>query len=468
MVQSSHDYGGLPYPVAIMGTLLFCAINQHQFFTTVLAIGLLAKKARMEISPSCTPLKFALLYTALDWLIPRFWQDSLGHSLYQSKWIIQLADVGGVSGLTFFILATNGLVYSSYKSFKSHCFKKNGAVLAGLWATVLLYGGVRYHQIERHYQQSYDSVQLSLIQANIGNIDKVASEAGNQDAVSYVIGKYLKYSKLALEQIPRPEILVWPETSFPGVYRAPMYAGLRYQKSKIELFMESEQINMIVGAYDQRLEFPYNSIYFVSPFDQPHYKHSPRMEIYHKHIPIPFVEYIPGIHKNQFFADLFPQMGFFGFGPGPMVVKNKTASGKSFNLFPIICYEALFSGYNLNAVELKADALLNVTNDSWFGKYGEPYLHFALTVLRSVETRIPHIRATNTGISAMIDALGNINNPSEVYSEGIIPVTLPLVKQRPITLIALWGNWIGPLCLLIILYWLVLGWSRQYQRLKKK
>ncbi len=94
------------------------------------------------------------------------------------------------------------------------------------------------------------------------------------------------------------------------------------------------------------------------------------------------------------------------------------------------------------------DIILNITNDSWFGPYGEPYLHFALTVFRGIETRLPQIRATNTGITALILPDGRVLDATAPMTERLVTMSVPVVK-RTATLMVVVGDWF-PLAILLV------------------
>jgi apolipoprotein N-acyltransferase len=92
--------------------------------------------------------------------------------------------------------------------------------------------------------------------------------------------------------------------------------------------------------------------------------------------------------------------------------------------------------------------LLNVTNDSWFGNLGEPELHLALTTFRSIETRLPQLRATNTGISALILQDGSLARTGPSNEALHLNWDIPLISSPP-TLVLRWGDWFGPLAFLL-------------------
>ena len=93
-------------------------------------------------------------------------------------------------------------------------------------------------------------------------------------------------------------------------------------------------------------------------------------------------------------------------------------------LYPLICYEAIFPG-EIGNDALPADALLNLTNDAWFGNTPGPYQHFQQARLRSVETGLPLIRDANTGVSAIVNARGEIVTGFPFGTRGFVDTILP-------------------------------------------
>ena len=73
---------------------------------------------------------------------------------------------------------------------------------------------------------------------------------------------------------------------------------------------------------------------------------------------------------------------------------------------------------------------MNVTNDAWFGRTAEPYLHLALAAMRAVETRRTLIRSTNTGVSAIIDPVGRVTHETDLTNPETVLADVPLMKGR--------------------------------------
>ena len=91
---------------------------------------------------------------------------------------------------------------------------------------------------------------------------------------------------------------------------------------------------------------------------------------------------------------------------------------------PPICYEAIFPELSV-LPEGRGDLLLNLTNDAWYGSTPGPYQHLHQAQLRAVETRLPLVRAANSGISAVVDAGGRIVGSLPLGEAGVFDVRLP-------------------------------------------
>jgi apolipoprotein N-acyltransferase len=105
---------------------------------------------------------------------------------------------------------------------------------------------------------------------------------------------------------------------------------------------------------------------------------------------------------------------------------------------PIICYEAVFPATLQNAPE-RADWILQITNDAWFGIWTGPFQHLAQARLRAVEQGLPLIRVANTGITAIIDARGRVREALPFGEAGALDGALP--GAMPATPYVRWGEW---------------------------
>jgi apolipoprotein N-acyltransferase len=170
-------------------------------------------------------------------------------------------------------------------------------------------------------------------------------------------------------------------------------------------------------------------------------------ERYDKAHLVPFGEYLPA---RPFFEalgiDRFAAGDIdFTRGPGPRSIAIPGFGSAGMD----ICYEIVFSGYVVDRAN-RPDFIFNPSNDSWFGSWG-PAQHLAQARMRAIEEGLPILRATPTGISAVIDARGRLIATIPLHVEGAVEVPLP--PPLPPTLFAKLGNWLalGTFVLLLLL-----------------
>jgi apolipoprotein N-acyltransferase len=92
-------------------------------------------------------------------------------------------------------------------------------------------------------------------------------------------------------------------------------------------------------------------------------------------------------------------------------------------LYPLVCYEIIFPGEMTGDIGA-ASAILNITNDAWFGATPGPYQHFQQARVRAVETGLPLIRDGNSGISALVNPHGEIIAGLALNETGFMDATL--------------------------------------------
>lgn len=198
-------------------------------------------------------------------------------------------------------------------------------------------------------------------------------------------------------------------------------------KSPVALrrFVHERQIPLITGAYsvDSSLRLITNSLFVLNENGEivpPHYS---------KSILLAFGEYIPG---EQFFPDIrnwLPATGHFARGVGP----TQLLGLNGYKMGAQICYESLFPVFSRSLAQLGAQFIVNVTNDSWYGNWQEPYQHMYMTLARGVEFRRPVLRVTNTGVSTVSLASGTILEQSLVYQPWAGLYQVPYLKSPPVT-----------------------------------
>jgi apolipoprotein N-acyltransferase len=244
---------------------------------------------------------------------------------------------------------------------------------------------------------------------------------------------------LALTAAPgerRPDVTIWSETAVPFLLgEAP------------ELFAESAAAaapgRLMLGV--RRVEPGpmgprwYNALAVLN-------RDGTVAATYDKHHLVPFGEYIPW--AGQVARLRLPGLatltrGGFSAGDGPHLVE--VAGLPPF--LPLICYEAIFPGA-LAAPEGRAEWLVQVTNDAWFGEAAGPYQHFAQARVRAIEQGLPLARAANTGISAMVDPFGRVVASLPLDDKGYVDALLP--GSLPPTLYVRFGDSLALIAIVLI------------------
>ncbi|MEO1272869.1 MAG: apolipoprotein N-acyltransferase, partial [Myxococcota bacterium] len=148
--------------------------------------------------------------------------------------------------------------------------------------------------------------------------------------------------------------------------------------------------------------------------------------LYNKTYLLAFGEYIPGADLFPWIYDLIPAAS--DFTPGSEVV---AFPFKGYKLGVMICYEDIIPAYGRKLAKQGPNVLINVTNDAWFGKTNEPYLHLALATFRAVESRKWLLRSTNTGVTAFIDATGRIISQTSIYEPEVLAEDVAMMSPEP-------------------------------------
>lgn len=255
-------------------------------------------------------------------------------------------------------------------------------------------------------------LNVRLVQPAIDQSVKL--EGGDRAAI---FREHLRLSTLPPEEgRPRPDVIVWPETSIPFILTENTDA-----LATIAEALEDGQI-LVTGAvrmeaaaagYQPRY---YNSVYVIDSTGQI-LAASDKVHL------TPFGEYVPveDVLRELGVNNLIALPGGFSAASRRSLLKLPDGSG----LYPLICYEIIFPD-EMDGVEEGANALLNVTNDAWFGLTPGPWQHFQQARVRAVETGLPLIRAANNGISAAVDKKGRILAGLTLGAKGKVDATVDM------------------------------------------
>jgi apolipoprotein N-acyltransferase len=159
---------------------------------------------------------------------------------------------------------------------------------------------------------------------------------------------------------------------------------------------------------------------------------------------VPYGEYVPLRQLFPFIGKLVAGVGDFRSGKGfvPLV-----SDGRRFGV--LICYEGIFPEAARDYKRNRADLLVNITNDAWFGRTSAPYQHLSMTVFRAIENRLYLVRAANTGVSAVIDPTGVILSRTGVFERTVLKGEVKFIDEK--TFYAAYGDLFVYLCGLLLI-----------------
>ncbi|WP_437759729.1 apolipoprotein N-acyltransferase [Sorangium sp. So ce1389] len=414
-----------------------------------------ARRAPGRIPALRAAFAAACAYVGTELLAPKLFFDTLGQGLYPSLALRQVADIAGVHGLTLLLLLVNEGVAETLRRAMSLRAAAPGRVaggepwllrpgrallpLAGALALVIAasgYGHVRYAEVAAGSRSS--GYTIGLVQANITSYDKLLAEKGAFASVRTILDAHYALSD-ELHARARPDLIVWPETVYPTTFGAAKSEAGAALDAEIEAFVKGRGVPLVFGAYDAEDGREFNAAFFVpaSPAGRP------SASSYRKRMLFPLTEWVPGALDSDWLRRLLPWAGRWERGPGPQVIELPLRGGKRVSVVPLICYDAVFPGFVAEAARMGADLIVTLSNDSWFPDGRAPRLHLISAAFRSVETRLPQVRATNSGISAMITPAGEIVAATRWGAREALAAGLPEVERRATPAMS-WGRWLGP------------------------
>jgi apolipoprotein N-acyltransferase len=384
---SINQFGGVVLPLAVAATALF--VMGVALFPALL--GWLANR----LTPEAGALRWLLAlpggWTLAEWVRGWFFTGfpwlNLGYSQLETP-LAGFAPVAGVYGVSLAAAVSAGaLVYAA----RSASLPKGLYTVAGL---ALLWGGGGLIGQVQWVQPAGAPVRVSLVQGNIAQDLKWLQE--NQQPT---LELYRELTRMSRDS----DLVVWPETAVP--------AFLHQVEGFLEELAEEARAygtDLLVGVpvYELATDRYYNSVMSLGS----------ATGFYHKRHLVPFGEYLP--LKRALSGLLgFLEVPMSDFSAGAPVQAPLEVAGLRAGV--LICYEAAF-GEEVIAALPGADVLVNVSNDAWFGDSLAPHQHLQKARMRALETGRYLLRATNTGISAIIGPDGGLAGVSPQFEVHVL------------------------------------------------
>jgi apolipoprotein N-acyltransferase len=422
--RTMHIYGGIAKPASAGILVLFCLYLglYHALFG-----GLIAGLRRASFWGRSLGVQGALLLSPFAWVavelararITSLPWDPLGVAQVDNPLLTRLAPITGAYGISFTIAAVNAL-WLVRITLKERRHTRTVLTVTGV-AIILLY--VLF--LRRMQPPAHEGTQAvaTLLQENL---EVGAANTGPQftkeellrsfaylslyPETNYCLGIPELASTKCIRLIPlqkenpaaartpvRTDLIVWPESP------APFWENDKEFRATMSGLARTMDAPVIVGDIgidaDQGVSRNYD-LYNSADFIQPGGSFSGRYDKMHL---VPFGEYTP--YKKLFFfaGSLLDDVGLFDPGTHRSVFATR---GHTYGTF--ICYESIFADEMREYADLGADVLVNISNDGWYGDTSAAWQHLNMVRMRAIENHRWVLRATNTGVTALIDPYGRV------------------------------------------------------------
>ena len=375
------------------------------------AAGLLRTRLRVPLAIAA-PAVWVALEAVRSNVMTGFPYLLLGHSQINILPLMQILDLTGVYGVSFIVMSANGLLAEIILARRSSEPRRflypiiSAAIVALCVAGSLIYGHHRLATL-----QTRPGPEVCLVQANIPQ--DVKNSVSYEQAVDMLV-KHLRLTSDGLTAAgyrtgeKPPPLVIWPETAVLCAYnntRDPWTVEVRGNLNEV-LFKELNVKTLLLGVEMIDTAGPepkrFNSAVCIRGNCNDYQR-------YDKIHLVPFGEYIP-LSSLLFFLKTVVPVGSLPYSHGRDCTLLDYQGQK---LGVVICYEDVFPGIVRRFVATGAGCIVNISNEGWFFNSAEADQHLAIARCRAIENRVGLVRATNSGISCLIDPAGRIEKVLE-------------------------------------------------------
>ncbi len=417
IVPTLREMSGLPDAVGA-GAVVLYALWHGLMSGAFLALAEPVRRAVASRGAGLAAVAVAVLFTAVEWVWPVLGPWSLGHAVAQTAPLGAMQALTGAPGLTLTVmLVAAGLA----EAWEARSVRPLGPGLAV--AGVLVLSAAAWSQAVQRTDVRR-TLRVALVQMNY-----TLDEKGHLTTeVQRGLMDRFEAALRALEP-DRYDLIVASEGAFPGLWQADIDTVSEEQLAQTRggpldaetllAFADTRRVQraiaegprtpaIIGGLRDHgEPERTRNSAVLVGADGR-------IGGVYDKNILMPLSEYMPGSSAFPALANSVPGITDFGAGETPCrfeVAGERVTCG--------ICYETQFAGFTREAAG-DASVIINLTIDTWFGPSTAPWLHLRMHASRAAELGIPMIRGSLSGVSAFIDATGQITAVLPLDVEGVL------------------------------------------------
>ena len=381
-----------------------------------------------------------------------FGWNNLGIALHGNLPMIQIAEFTGVPGVSFLVVFVNLmaviLVRRMYGEIGANFLKRfrwEFSLTVGLIALVFGFG---VRSLLRPELGETVPLQVVVVQPNIPQTEKF-----NPEMVEKVAEQLTRLTGLAGMGHPKPQLVLWPESSTP---RSIFADEDSYRFVIDQARLSSGALLLGTTEFDPATDADYNIAILINGEQSP-------LQSYRKIHLVPFGEYLP---LRPIFSGFVGQLVPSDFTPGREFNLLKLSDPKV-RIGSLLCFEDTLGDLTRRFVVNGAAVLVNLANDGWFGQSPAAEQHLANAVFRAIENRRPLVRCGNTGVSGSVDIKGRVERWLPPFRDGFASreVRVPLHGRQ--TFYTGHGDWFSHGCIFLTLTWLIRGLVARFRRGRK-
>lgn len=393
------DFGGLPLIFSLLLMLLLVVyLSLYPALTSYLNYRWQNKLGVVALVPA-----WLIAESLRGWVLSGFPWLSIGYTQINGP-LTGLVPVIGEFGLQFFIiLLACAALFNAKKAVTAYAL---------VFTTALLL------QQKTWYQETGKEVNLALVQGNIAQ--SVKWQPDNE------VPTMQKYSNLTAPYLDQSDIVIWPEAAIP---RLEILAN--DYLVEVDSLAAKSNASIVTGLVDYQPDtnFAFNNLVVLGKKQADdkfgHYKYLGSNR-YSKHHLLPVGEYVPFESILRKLAPIF-DLPMSSFSRGNYQQDNLIANG--YRLSPAICFEIAFPEQIRANLYHDSDFILTVSNDAWFGNSHGPWQHLEIAQMRALEFAKPVVRATNNGVTAIVNSSGDIVAQLEQNKADVLEYQLALVHS---------------------------------------
>ncbi len=436
LIGTITNFGGFPIVLGILFHLIISIYSGLMFGLFCLFI----RRDLLKRFSYADTILIGIIWVATEYFYPLLFPFSIASPLANFHPIIQVSDLFGVGFLSLVIIIFN---HSLYKIYRNHKLNEKFpvtelSVSIILVLAVLIYGYLKIESVTKIVDES-PKLRVGIVQGNFDFTEK------KQNNYLTMVNKHKELSY----KLSDSHLIIWPETAIqifiPSTFKYLAFEDINFIPNiKDKFFLtgglsfdppppggDMDNVNKYNSAFltDSRGEIlgRFNKI---------------KLLLFGEYLP--FSKYIPSLKQ------LSPASGDYVPGSDLNLMKIDKLGVK---IAPLICYEDIIPSFSRRFKNKGANLLINLTNDAWFGKTIAAHQHLLLSVPRAVENRTYLIRATNTGVSAIIDPLGRVVLKSDIFVQKTLSGEVSLMNNGN-TFYVNYGHYFYILCLIFTLIYI--------------